>query len=280
MATSTTVSDVRDGYNPGATTISLTPEQFERLYLSGTSSGNKQSSRLDLTSVFGNPAPLAVLGLVMSLTPLSCDLMGWRGAGVFGAASTGAYFFMGGFLMILGGVLEFFLGHTFLFTIFTGYGSFWLTYGATLQPVFGAYSTYSPDVNNPAAGLSTTGFTASFGFYLLFMAVFSFLACICALKTNLCLVILEFFLTLFFALLAAAFFQLGDGGSDASKVQTASGAFGFVSSIFGWYFFFALALLSVGSPIALPVWDLSRGASFRKSAKANGHHEKGRDEAV
>lgn len=82
----------------------------------------------------------AVLGLVMSLTPLSCDLMGLGGAGGNGAASTSAYttpfstsqltsslsgvfFFMGGLLMILGGIMEFLLGNTFPFVLFCGYGT-------------------------------------------------------------------------------------------------------------------------------------------------------------
>lgn len=64
----------------------------------------------------------AVLGLVMALTPLSCDLMGWHGAGGAGAASTGVFFFMGGLLMVLGGVMEFLLGNTFPFVLFCGYG--------------------------------------------------------------------------------------------------------------------------------------------------------------
>lgn len=210
----------------------------------------------------------------MSLTPLSMDLMGWRGAGTLGAASTGAYFFMGGFSMILSGILEFFLGHTFQFILFCGYGTFWLTFGATLQPFFGAFAIYSADAANPAAGLATMGFNASFGFYLLFMAIFSFLGCICALWTNLCYVLLEFFVTLFFALLAAAFFQIADGGSNAGDIQTASGAFGFVASIFGWYFFFAQALLSVNSPVKLPIFDLSGGLKLRKSRAVVQKHDK------
>jgi len=262
-----------------ATTVSLTPEQFERLYLS--SSSNKTR---DFRAAFGNPTPLAILGLVISLAPLSCDLMGWRGAGVLGAASTGVYYFAGGLLMIVSGLLEFFLGNTFQFILFCGYGSFWLALGATLTPYFGAYEHYSADATNAAAGLSSVGFNASFGFYLVFMAVFSFLACICALRTNLCYTLLEFFVFLFFALLASAFFRIADDGSNAKKVQKAAGAFGFVASIFGWYFFFALTLVSVNFPITLPVVDLSGLASrSSKSEKSpavpedpatNGHHDK------
>lgn len=48
----------------------------------------------------------ALGGFLLSLTPLSCDLMGWRGAGGNGAASTGVYFFFGGVLMIAGALGE------------------------------------------------------------------------------------------------------------------------------------------------------------------------------
>jgi len=48
----------------------------------------------------------ALVGFLLSLTPLSMDLMGWRGAGGNGAAGTGTYYFFGGLCMILGGVGE------------------------------------------------------------------------------------------------------------------------------------------------------------------------------
>jgi len=39
--------------------------------------------------------------------------MGVRGAGGTGAANIGAYFFMGGLLMLLGAIGEFLLGNTY-----------------------------------------------------------------------------------------------------------------------------------------------------------------------
>lgn len=62
--------------------VSISPELFEKIYLSPQ---NKVSG--DLRKTFANPTPLAVLGLVMALTPFSCDIMGWRGAGGDGSAS-------------------------------------------------------------------------------------------------------------------------------------------------------------------------------------------------
>lgn len=48
----------------------------------------------------------ALIGFLLSLTPLSMTLMGWRGAGGSGSASIGWYYFCGGLLMVLGGLGE------------------------------------------------------------------------------------------------------------------------------------------------------------------------------
>jgi hypothetical protein len=173
--------------------ISISPELFEKIYLSPQ---NKVAG--DLRKTFGNPTPLygpisstkledttltihrALAGFLLSLTPLSCDLMGWRGAGGNGAASTGVYFFFGGLLMILGSLGEvrldlnnapssttnafsqFILGNTFPFVVFGSFGAFWLAYAATLQPFYNAYGAYST-TGVAAEGLETRGFNASFG---------------------------------------------------------------------------------------------------------------------
>jgi hypothetical protein len=85
--------------------LSISPELFEKIYLSPP---NRVSG--DLRKTFANPTPLAIGGFLIALTPLSCDLMGWRGAGGNGAASVGSFFFFGGLLMILGSIGEFFFG--------------------------------------------------------------------------------------------------------------------------------------------------------------------------
>ncbi|OBT61445.1 hypothetical protein VE03_08949 [Pseudogymnoascus sp. 23342-1-I1] len=65
-----------------ASSVNMSPELFEKLYLSP-----QNMVRGDLRKTFGNPTPIALIGLLLALTPLSCDLMGWRGAGGSGAAS-------------------------------------------------------------------------------------------------------------------------------------------------------------------------------------------------
>lgn len=54
--------------------ISLTPEQFDRLYLSPQ---NKVSG--DLRRTFGNPTPVGLGGFILALTPLVMQFMGWWG---------------------------------------------------------------------------------------------------------------------------------------------------------------------------------------------------------
>ena len=110
-------------------------ELFEKLYLSPQS-----NVKGDLRFKFANPTPIGLLGFTLSLSPLACELMGWRGAGGAGIAGVGSYYFIvsadpillhrddkltwrqGGLLMTLGGILEFFLGNTFSFVVFCSFG--------------------------------------------------------------------------------------------------------------------------------------------------------------
>jgi hypothetical protein len=68
----------------------------------------------------------ALIGFLLSLTPLSMDLMGWRGAGGNGAAGTGTYYFFGGLLMVLGSLGEV-CEHPFTLSPFHAFVNFILT---------------------------------------------------------------------------------------------------------------------------------------------------------
>ncbi|TVY78144.1 Protein alcS [Lachnellula suecica] len=257
-----------------AGSISISPELFEKLYLSP-----QNAVKGDLRKTFGNPTPVALLGFLLSLSPLSCDLMGWRGAGGNGAAGIGSYYFFGGLLMMLGGFLEFILGNTFPFVVFTSFGAFWLTFAATLQPFYYAYGSYST-TGVEADGLATVGFTASFGFFLVFMGVLCLIYLICSLRTNMVFVVIFFTLVLAFGLLAGAYWQnakyIGNAdaaaGALAGRLQIAAGACTFVTSMAGWWIFFAIMLAALDFPFQIPVGDLStliKGASEKQKAKEN-----------
>ncbi|KAK4214256.1 GPR1/FUN34/yaaH family-domain-containing protein [Rhypophila decipiens] len=203
---------------------------------------------------WGNPAPLALAGLVMTLTPLSCQLMGWRGADSNGFANNGAHFFCGGLLLFLGGLLEFFLANTFGFVVYCAYGGFFLALGATLTPGFGAETPYlSP------SGVLGDGFYNSFGFFYLFVGLLSFVFLICSIRTNLCLVVLFLAYTIAFPLLAAAEWTHAQGQMALShRLTVGGGAACFVVSMCSWWALVGGLLQSVDFPFTLPMGDLSR----------------------
>jgi uncharacterized protein len=208
----------------------------------------------------------------MSLGPLSCDLMGWRGAGGSGSASIPVYLFFGGVLMIVGGLLEFFLGNTFPCVVFMSFGAYWLAFGSTLIPQFAAYTNYDP--SSATGGLATQGFNASFGFFTISMGVLCFIYLICSLRTNIVFVIIFFTLVMTFGFVTGAYWALasdyaGNAGF-AAKLLVGAGACAFVTTACGWWIFFAILLAALDFPFALPVGDLStviKGMSDRAKEK-------------
>ncbi|KAL8790689.1 MAG: hypothetical protein Q9213_000537 [Squamulea squamosa] len=263
-----------------AGSVNISSELFEKLYLSP-----ENRVKGDLRKTFGNPTPIALVGFLLSLTPLACDLMGWRGAGGNGAASTGVFFFFGGVLMILGAIGEWIIGNTFPFVVFGTFGAFWLAFGATLVPSFNAYGAYVTDpevaatmMGNPGnpAGLQVPAFNASFAFFLVMMALICFIFMICSLRTNITFFIIFLTLVCGFGCLAGTYFNLAlvyenatnvAAATRASRCVVAGGAFLFVTSLAGWWIFLAIMLASLDFPVQIPVGDLStmiRGASDKK----------------
>ncbi|KAF2091560.1 GPR1/FUN34/YaaH-class plasma membrane protein-like protein [Saccharata proteae CBS 121410] len=245
-----------------AGSISISPELFEKIYLSP-----QNQVKGELRKTFGNPTPLALIGFLLSLSPLSCDLMGWRGSGGSGAASIGVYFFFGGLLMILGGLGEFIIGNTFPFVVFCSFGAFWLGFAATLQPFYNAYGAYST-TGNAADGLATVGFRSSFAFFFLAMGLMCLIYLVCALRTNIVFVLIFLSLVVAFSLLAGAYWQFSNGNMALSnRLTVGAGATVFTTCAFGWWIFFAIMLAALDFPFQIPVGDLStfiKGASERK----------------
>ncbi|KXS99455.1 hypothetical protein AC579_8594 [Pseudocercospora musae] len=159
----------------------------------------------DLRKTFANPTPVAVAGFLLALTPLSTNLLGWRGSGGFGTTSVGSYFFCGGMLMTLGSVGEYFLGNTFPMVVFLTLGSFFLTFASTLVPDYGAYVAYAKDPTNPASGLQSPAFLSSFAFFLIGFAILSFIFCIAAVRTNALYMALMILLVPTFSCVATSF---------------------------------------------------------------------------
>lgn len=116
--------------------------------------------------------------------------------------------------MLVGGFLEFIIGNTFPFVVFMSFGAFWLTLAATLQPFYNAYGAYAPPGSpSIAAGLTSEGFNASFGFFLVFMAVLCLIYLVCSLRTNVVFVVIFLTLVVAFSLLGTTYFYNAQGNA-------------------------------------------------------------------
>ncbi|KAK7756676.1 hypothetical protein SLS62_001117 [Diatrype stigma] len=252
-----------------AHTLSVTPEMFEKMYLSP-----QNQVKGDLRKTFANPTPIGLVGFLMCLTPLSCNLMGWRGASGAGAAHIPVFFFMGGVQMVIASVLEWILGNSFSSVVFITFGTFWLAFGGTLNPSFAAYAAYAPEGEAAAAGMSAPGFNASIGFWILWFNVLCFIFLILSLRTNIVFVILFFTLVIGLGLLTGAYWLMAEDivGNAAAygRLLVGSGAANFVCAMSGWYLLFSILLTTVDFPIQLPVGDLSgiiKGKSEKEASK-------------
>lgn len=156
-------------------------------------------------------------------------------------------------MMNVGGLFELILGNTFPCVVFFSFGTFWLAYGATLQPFYMAYAAYSPDPSMPAEGANQAGFVNAFAYFLLFMGLLDFVFVLCSLRTNVILFMILLSLVPAFGFLAGAFWNLGEGNMElAGKLQIGGGACAFAACMFGWYLWASLLLASVDAPLQLP----------------------------
>ncbi|KAJ5745068.1 GPR1/FUN34/YaaH-class plasma membrane protein [Penicillium odoratum] len=200
----------------------------------------------------GSPTVLGFIGLFLGLGPLSAEMMGWRDAGGGGAAIVGVFWFSGGLLLIISCILEFILGNTFVYLVFGTYGSFYLSFAATLTPYFNAAAAYEP--SNPA----NPGFHRAFAFYPLYVGILSFFFFLVSVRTNLVYMLLFLCLTLGMELLAAAFWQLASlETASATRCQEASGALFFVSSMIAWYIILDGLMAAVAIPFKLPMFPVA-----------------------
>ena len=153
-------------------------------------------------------------------------------------------------------------------------GAFWLTQGATLQPFYAVGTNYSP-TGNSLEGSTTPEYFATTAFYLVFMALVSFIFMVCSLRTNAVLFTALMFLVVAFGSLAGTYFHLALGNvALAGKLQICGGAFVFILSMEIWYLLFAQMLESVDFPLSLPVGDLSsviKGKSLRRPDEGHAH---------
>ncbi|GAC99251.1 possible transmembrane sensor/transporter [Pseudozyma hubeiensis SY62] len=231
--------------------VTLTPQQFEELYLQPSIRSRSQAG---LVKTFGNPTSLGIVSFLLTLTPTSCCLMGWRGATSNSLlALIGAYYFMGGLCMLLSAILEFVIGNTFPFLVFASFGAFWLTLAGYIDPKFASQTTLLT-----GQGGSPAIYYVPFGYYLIFWAVYTYFLTLAAFRTNVVLVWILLFVALTFTTLGAAYLKFGEESMAAgANLVVAAGACGFTACMGGFYILLHLCLAATDFPFNIPLFDLA-----------------------
>ncbi|KAJ6118158.1 hypothetical protein N7471_014035 [Penicillium samsonianum] len=226
----------QNGLTTVPTSVTLSSEQFERLYL--TPMTVRQSP---LAKKVGNPTPLAL-----------------GGASGNGVAFIGPIVFLGGLLLLITSILEFIIGNTFPCVVFGTIGGFWFAFAATMIPAFNAAAPYSSSTTDTAAGLASEGFMNTYAFLFITMAVLMLIFMICATRINVVYTLIFLNLLLVFLLLSAAYWQLGQGNAAiGDRCVKGAGASLFVASLLGFYLLIVQLFESIGFPCFLPVGDLA-----------------------
>ncbi|KAK4982851.1 hypothetical protein LTR66_009061 [Elasticomyces elasticus] len=244
-------------------TISVSPEQYERLFF------QPSPARGDLSKRLGNPTLLGLFGFLIPFQTTMFCLMGWSGAD---AASTvavsGAFYFLGGIAMNLAGICEFILGNTFPMAVFIIYGSHWCQAAFSTDPAHNLVGVYGKE-----GALSMT-YNSGAAFYNVSMCLVSFCFFLGSLRTNIPFAIAIFGLIPLFGLIAAANFHIGfhptaAGVAHAGYLIQVAGGFGFVTALMGWYLAIITACASTGVPCPLPIFDLSTKIAPESKAAAD-----------
>lgn len=230
--------------------VTLTPQQFEELYLQPSIKSRGQAG---LVKTFANPTALGIVSFLLTFSPTSACLMGWRGASSNSLlALVGVYYFHGGMALYVAGILEFVIGNTFPALVFSSFGTFWLSLAGFLDPRFAVQSTLLT-----GTGGTPATYYLPFGYYLLFWAVYTYFLTIAALRTNVVLVWILLFVALAFSTLGAAYLKFGQEAAAAgANLVVAAGALGFVACMGGFYILLHLCLAATDFPFNIPLFDL------------------------
>jgi len=252
-----------NGIQRQLTTVTLSPQQFESLYLQPRLAG-----RTNLVRQVANAAPLGVSSFLLAHMPLAMDLLGFQGAdGDSGLATLGAFYACAGIGLYLASIMEWVVGNTFPMVVFGTFGGFWTSYAILIQPSFRVAAGFAPanvtdstfaGVTATAAGAATRSYNSGVGVYFVTWAILCFFYFIASLRTNVPFVIIFFTLTVAFSCIGAAHFHTGVGElSKAAMEFKVAGGFAFVTGLAGFWIDASLILAAVDFPIRIPVIDLS-----------------------
>jgi succinate-acetate transporter protein len=183
-----------------------------------------------------DPGPLGLAAFALTtfvLSMFNAELVSKAGEPVV----LGLALAYGGLAQLLAGMWEFRTGNTFGAVAFTSFGAFWIS--------FWAYDTFfAQEIPNKAAAGHAVGL------YLIAWGIFTTYMFVASLRTTLAISVVFF-------LLAATFFLLGIGNSDANTdIVRLGGWFGLATAVAAWYASFAAVTNSTFGRTVLPVKPL------------------------
>jgi len=206
----------------------------------GASSGYGPTPSL---RTIANPAPLGLFSFASTTLILSLVNVQARGVTTPNVV-IGMALFVGGLCQFMAGMWEFACGNTFGATAFTSYGGFWLSYATIFIPGSGVLSAYENESELHSA----------LGFYLAVWFIFTAIMTVGALRSNLGLVLLFFFLTMTFM-----FLMIGEYIANVNIVK-AGGGLGILTAFIAYYVGAANLFSRDSSYVALPLVPLRRTA--------------------
>jgi len=244
------------------TTVTLTPEQFEAMYLT------PKHPRLqgDIANRVGNPTPLGVSAFLLAHMPLAMDLLNFQGAAAAsGVAMLGSFYACAGIGLYLACIMEWIIGNTFPSVVFGTFGGFWIAYGIIVQPTMGLAASFAPanfnstgGITATAAGAATREYNAGLGMYFAVWGILCVVYFIAALRTNVPFAIIFLSLVFAFEFISAAYFHTGQGNLTTAALEfRIAGGFALVTAIAGFYIDIVMLLAAVQFPVNLPAMDLS-----------------------
>ncbi|KAJ5818224.1 hypothetical protein N7474_003815 [Penicillium riverlandense] len=180
-----------------------------------------------------NPGPLGLLAFaittfIVGLYECGAGLPNSNPQGNVGPnqASFGTVVFMGGTAQVLAGLMEFRVGNTFGATLHTSYGAFWLSYGMFSLPEIGIKAAYNGDMR---------AYSFALGIYLIMWGFLTFLFLLAALKTNVAILLVLFFLFLAYFFLSLANFTLTEHATASLHLNKTGGAFAVICAACAFY---------------------------------------------
>ncbi|CAK7200893.1 hypothetical protein SEUCBS139899_003592 [Sporothrix eucalyptigena] len=244
------IMDEEKGLNRTQTAVTMSPEMFEKLYLTP-----KVPHAGDNIKRFANPTPLGFLGFVIAGFSFAMILMGWGGAS--GASPIVGIFFFGAMLLIVGMVFEWIMGNFFSMMTMGLFGIFWLSFGLLQLPTLDLTAAYIT-ADDPT-GTSSPQYNACLALFLLVWGFAIFTLGIFSLKINVVFVAIYAILIAFAFVMSGCYWRLSFGDVDnAVKLQKAGGALLFSAAALGWYITTIIIAGEMRFPLPLPVGDLSR----------------------